>query len=475
MESSSRPSCGRGKLRRSGRRVRPAAAAALGLAGLALLSACGERGDAGGGERRPNVLFVLVDTLRRDHLQLHGYARPTSPALDALAARSLVVERMYAQAPWTKPAVGSLFTSLYPRQHKALGKSSANHLPAEVDTLAELLRRAGWATTGYSENPHVQVETGFGQGFERFDGTPGFRSFTQGVVKHTVELLRGAHGRQPFFHYVHFLDPHGPYTPSERHRAEFVGARTTERDLVRRGRVGDLIGARDVPREPLSAADVDYLRALYDAEIRSIDDALARILLVLAEEGLADDTLVVVTSDHGEEFLEHGGFKHGFRIHDELLRVPFLLHVPGAAPRRLASTIVQQIDVAPTLLELLGIPAPPELQGRSFAGALRGAELAPQPAIAECSWEGLDLRAIRTEEWKLILDGHGADMLFRVDRDPGETENVIAQHPEVVAELTALMEERLGRYAGPDAASARGVRDQGIEDAMDDLGYGGGE
>jgi arylsulfatase A-like enzyme len=448
-------------------------AAALVL--LALACARGEQPLA----PRANVLVIVIDTLRADRLGAWGAQRPTSPRLDALAAESLLVERAIAQSPWTKPSLASLFTSLHPSQHGAVEETTANHLAPSLVTLAECFAAAGYRTGAVSENPHVSSVTRFDQGFERMQTLNGFRGDRAWVVQSARRWLEerdAQDAERPFFLYVHFLDPHGPYEPGPPWRERFLEGRASEQPLVREGKVGPLAeGTRALVE--LAQSDVEYLRALYDAEIRETDAALESLLAELESRALLEDTLVLLTSDHGEEFLEHGTFKHGYQLYEESLRVPLVLRVPGLGARRERDAAVQHIDLAPTLLELVGLPVPPAFQGRSLVPLLRGEPLAQTAIVSETSWRGIDLASAQRGPWKLIVDrASGARTLFDLDADPGELQPLdpdAAQHATVVAELQAALERAARRPADVALEGATGEGDATSEEALRALGYFG--
>jgi arylsulfatase A-like enzyme len=448
---------------------------AAALAVLALACTSGEDALA----PRANVLVIVIDTLRADRLGAWGGPRATSPRLDALAGESLLVERAIAQASWTKPSLASLFTSLHPSQHGAVEETTANHLAPSLVTLAECFAAGGYRTGAVSENPHVSNVTRFDQGFERMQTLNGFRGDRAWVVESArrwLEERQAQDAERPFFLYVHFLDPHGPYEPGAPWRERFLEGVSSEQPLVREGKVGPLAeGTRALVQ--LAEGDVEYLRALYDAEIRETDAALESLLGELESRGLLGDTVVLLTSDHGEEFLEHGTFKHGYQLYEESLRVPLVLRVPGVAARREREALVQHIDLAPTLLEIVGLPVPPTFQGRSLVPLLRGERLAETTIVSETSWRGIDLASARSGRWKLIVDrASGARTLFDLDTDPGEMDALdpdAAEHASVVALLEAEL-ERAGRTpAGVTLEGGTGEGDATSEDALRALGYFG--
>ena len=208
--------------------------------------------------------MIVVDTLRADHLSLYGHTRDTSSNLDELATSSVVMESAYANAPWTKPSVASLFTGLLPSRHRVRIESTGNHLAPSLTTLPELLQRAGYATAGFTENPHISRSTRFDQGFELLEHSEGWRGNSSWVVENASAWLAARPRGRPFFLYLHFLDPHDPYQP--RGRRDFQAGVSTEKPVVKAGKAVRLMdGAR--LREDVTPGDVAYLEALYDREI----------------------------------------------------------------------------------------------------------------------------------------------------------------------------------------------------------------
>lgn len=306
----------------------------------------------------PNVVFVLVDTLRQDFLHVYGHPDPLSPAIDALAARGTLFENHMSHAPQTVPATLSLLTSQLPAEHGFLPDLPGGPVkerwvyPPDVVFLQEALRDAGYATAGFTANPFVTAANGFDQGFDRFaDGA------TSGAELNAAALawLRNERPRErPFFLYLHYMDVHQPYDPPAEQRERFV----TGKGFRLQG--NRFLGFSD-------ERDVRHTRELYTACVAHQDELVGEILAALGAEGLRGETLIVLTADHGEEFGEHGGIGHGTSLYGELVRVPLLLARPDGtdAGRRVAHAS-QHLDVAPTLLALAGVDAPASFRGRSL-------------------------------------------------------------------------------------------------------------
>lgn len=363
---------------------------------VGLLAACG--GDAPDPPPAPlNVLLVSLDTLRADHLDAYGYHRATAPRLRALAEQGVLFEDCVATANWTLPTHASLFTGLTALTHQV--EEATDHLPEGCPTLVEPFQAAGYATAGFWSNPFLDPEFGYAKGFDTYarafdeddmramvepkgepkGSTSGMRFPEPGprtsdyfaeqtselVTQRGLEFLGSLPDAQPFFLFLHYNDIHSDYIPPAPHDRAF------DPDYA------GTLSPEDYPRHPDVSADMDprdlaWIQALYDGEIRWVDEQLGRVFDALAESGRLDDTLVVVTADHGEGFFERGFKEHHYGLYRELLHVPFILHAPRALPagRRVGAT-VSQADIAPTILDLAGLPELPGADGRSVVELAR--------------------------------------------------------------------------------------------------------
>jgi arylsulfatase A-like enzyme len=308
--------------------------------------------------RAKGVVLVSIDTLRRDHVGAYGYSRPTTPRLDALAREGLLCQDAVSTSSWTLPAHLSLFTSADPGAHGGLDMHHGFN--RRLPTLAERLRAAGFATRAVTSHLYVSGTYGLDQGFDHLDFHQDRKA--NDVADRAIDIL-DRFGDRPFFLFLHFYDPHWHYDPPDSTRGLFAGAYAGSMT----GRWGDF-SKRD--RGSVSPQDLQHLLDLYDGEVRYTDDELGRVLDHMKARGLDRNTLVVATSDHGEEFLEHGAWEHQRTLYEEVVRIPLILRAPGAAPRREPQQ-VSLLDVAPTVLEWAGAEALPGAQGRSL--------LAPAP------------------------------------------------------------------------------------------------
>lgn len=343
-------------------------------------------------------VLISIDTLRADHLGAYGYGRDTSPFFDELAARGVLFERAIAQIPGTLPSHMSIFTGLYPAEHQVYPPASI--LSPSIETLPEAFRRSGFRTGGLTDGGYMDGRYGFDRGFESFDDTvSGPGKSTERIFGRGLEFLRGLEDGERFFLFLHTYQVHDPYLPAPGHIERFWSGPPppafppTGRNLSDVNR-----GLRTVTPEA-----VRYFKALYDSEIRAVDDQLRRLFAGMRELGLAEDTVVIITSDHGEEFLEHGKLVHE-QVYDECLHVPLLVLAPGVLPRRVRD-LVESVDIAPTLYELAGIAPRTTPSGESLRPRMDGEAAGVQEATAEAfmSPTRTIYRAARDQLFQLLL------------------------------------------------------------------------
>ncbi len=409
---------------------------AVALLSLPLVSCAGDA--AGRGEvRRPNIVLYVVDTVRADRLGVYGYEKPTSPRLDAFVEGAVLFENAYAQSSWTRPAVASLFTGLLPPGHRTVDRRSV--LPEEAVTLTEILSANGYEGLGLIRNPNVGRAFGFAQGFTRFRSEDRDRDETMlDRVRVWLDERQGA--EDPFFLYLHAIDPHGPYAPAPEFEQMFdAGGAPAEYRTVNyllqlnRGEVAP------------DAGTAEALSRLYDAEIAQNDRAFGQLLDELETRGLAGDTAVIYVSDHGEEFEEHGRWEHGISLYEEVLRIPFVMRLPGIAPRRLEAP-AQHVDLLPTLLAYLGIEAP-ATDGRNLLAARRAGD-GRRGVYTHLDVDGHRAASVIRGRYKLVLTqspspSQGSEpMLFDLETDPGERENLASGRPEIVERMLDLLADR---------------------------------
>jgi arylsulfatase A-like enzyme len=388
-----------------------------------VFGAADDQGAATKIERRSaNVVLYVIDTLRADHLGCYGYAKPTSPRIDALAADGALFADALAQASWTRPATASIMTGVDPPVHGAM--TIRQGFRPEVPTLAEVLAAAGHATAAFVTNVNVAGRWGFARGFDRYEylpedeDSPALHVGADVLAARVRDWLERADTGRPFFLYVHATDPHAPYTPSGDLERAWAAERGCGKEVQR------LLGQAKRRPETMTSGELGRLIACYDAEIAFVDRHVGGLVDELARRGLLDDTVVVVTSDHGEEFLDHRGVEHGRTLYDEQLRIPLVMRFPDPALRgRKVAARARQIDVVPTVLDYLGLPAPAEVRGRSLLAAIAGEGVGdPIDSFAHTRLGGRALQSLTTGRWKVIAreSGRGPLQAFDLARDPDE-------------------------------------------------------
>jgi arylsulfatase A-like enzyme len=369
---------------------------------------------------RPNILLVSLDTLRAKSIGLYGHVRDTMPALERrVAARGAFVRAAVAPVPYTPPSHMTMLTGLEPCAHGVMNRHGT--LAADRVTLAELLRAAGYRTAAFTEDAYVVAGAGFARGFDRYtefrseeSASPGFAAETLGAAE---AWLRGR-AHEPFFLFVHTYQVHDPFVPPRGYRTLF------EQD-VQRGQ----------------PPEYDEKLRLYEQEVRYTDDVLAGLLDTLEHEGLSENTIVVITSDHGESFSEHTIAGHGFTLYDDELLVPLVIRAPGLVPEGLVlETQVGLVDLTPTLLDLVGLEIPQMMQGSSFAPQLRGESTSFSEPTRVSRLSGAERWAVRSMEYKYIrmkpkgtqADADWREFLFHLPTDPEERKNLAAVRTDML-------------------------------------------
>ena len=439
------------------------------LLALALLAAaCSPPPASAPSWGRPNILLLVLDCLRADRLD-PAFEREASPRLDALAAESVRFSRAFSQANWTRPSIPSYLTGLYPTEHglTELGQGAAAGrsevlLSPEAVTLAERLSAAGYATAMIGEQHQLSPRFNVGQGFEHYNHKG---SRAESIHFGFLDWLDSA--PRPFFAYLHYLELHWPYCPPEETRdvftpgwegREFCFQWRQLRDDLRTGAV------------VLTPEEIEVMAARYDEELLALDARIGELFDALRERGVWDDTLVVVTSDHGEEFFEHGGMGHGSTLHDELTAVPLVFKPPAAwnGPQGAdVDALVELRDLAPTLLEAARLDAS-GVEAHSLLPFLFGRE----PGVRREFVTSEDTRAVavRTADLKLIVprDG-GPRALYDLREDPGETRDVAGDRPTEVARLEGYLRRWRGSLQPLDAPEVE-LDDETLE-GLKALGY----
>jgi len=419
----------------------------LALSAANVLSACSnESPESKAPFVRPNIIVFLADALRADHLGCYGHTVATSPALDRFSKQSVVFEQCYSQAPWTKPSIASISTGLLPRVHQAgishwdvphLHDFPVQRLRDRFVTLAEALKEVGYHTAMFLANPMVQAGFGFEQGFDLYRYLPGA---PRRVVDAALKWLTDE-AREPFFLFIHEIDPHGPYTPADEVFEELFAAPlkptldalpAKDRQLLQEFRgfyanyqQGKVKGKPNLSN--LSPPGLEYLRHLYDAEIAGADRLLDQLLGHLEAANTMQRTVVVFTSDHGEAFNEHRNFGHGKTVFDEEIHVPLVIRPPGRSLGHRVPWTVSLYDLYPTLVTLAGGSVPSYVQARTLLDQDGGLVVSRDRRV----FSDLDHYVAETDRWdscmvegavKVMTQGNGKWTAF-YDRAADPTED----------------------------------------------------
>ena len=451
---------------------------------------------------RPNVILLTIDTLRADALGCYGQRDAISPNIDQLAASGIVFEQAITGGSWTQAAFPAMLTSTYPGLFGGcLGRLSPER-PSPIDTLAA----SGYATAGFSTNPHLSRATGYDRGFRHFSDlvpdetdprlrsikggqrllqNPLFQVLATGLGQpmRPARLYRSAadvtdqlgewaeRAQQPFFAWAHYMDMHWPY-----HLEETL---TRPSDVARAWQDLAVMNGRSHYKRDgaITAAQQRRFMSLYKASLRYLDGHIGRLVDRLARLGCDDNTILIIAADHGEEFLDHGRWGHWeSNLFDEILRVPLVIRIPD---RRQAQSIRRQVrllDLMPTVLDLCGCSVPPDLMGSSLVPLWTGREdqYPGEVALSEMRRDPWHRIAVRTETFKLIWDNKCPEQpaLYDLQQDPRETYNVSASHPEVVRQLRAAVEEHLRRVADTGSTQAQELdHDEAVTTRLRNLGY----
>jgi len=423
--------------------------------------------------RPPDIVLVAVDTLRADHLGVYGYDRDTSPNIDALAARGVRFHRAYAQSGWTLASFSSLLTGLYPHQHR-VGRDSYDvarfgRLPPETTTLAEALKAKGYATHAIVNNAFVAPEFRLSQGFDVYDykgATNDAHRSAEEAVSQTIELLRQERD-EPLFVWLHLMEPHLNYDPPDSVDGHKV------RDRFWTGTIPEAFGPDG--RNPAGWGDVGegrttpvpenlrYTKARYDEEIFGLDVVMGQLVDELDKQDRWGRTMMVLTSDHGEEFWDHGAFEHGHALYGELTRVPLIVAGAGMPEGRTAGAVVEHVDLFQGLITAGGAASPSGSEGEDlFALARDRPDVSGRMAMSENVLYGPPLVSLVTDDTRLVFNqAVGRYVSFKVAPDGSELEPVAAElQGEVGNALVAQLANKRGNLdpiiavAGPEVPSA---------------------
>ncbi len=469
------------------------------LAGLVAL-ACSEPGSWFASPPRPNVVLIVLDTTRADILSAYGYPKPTSPSLEAIAAEGVTFEQAITTDFWTLPAHASILTGQYPTTHQATAET--NRLPERANTLAEYLGSAGYRTRAYVSNPWIGASRGFAQGFESYIETwksgsgiaEDFASDRAGVAGAEEWIAERVAGDEEFFLFLNLNSAHMPYSPDA---LTLFDLSPTPRSLARTQKMRTITGmwAHLGGEYTLTDEDFEILRELYAAEVARVDQLVGRLIGSIKTQGILDDTLVIITADHGENLGEHGQVDHLLSMYETTIRVPLVMrHPPSFEGGTRSDQLVSLVDLVPTVLDICGLRSDsPERVGRVGRSLLRGKRPPDAFVIAENDrpLNGIDLmkkkypafdtaqidrrmRMLRTRTHKLIWYDDGQTEVYDLRNDPEELENIADREPELREQLVARLEawtESLGAPPQSTAPTRAEMTDPQTRDQLRALGY----
>jgi len=429
------------------------------------------------------VVLVTIDTLRADHLSTYGYPIETAPFLDSLAGESVVFTRAFAHSSTTRPSHASILTALYPLQHRV--QNNTDILDESFLTLAELLHGRGFRTAAFVSSISVYGESNLGQGFEIFEGPAGkvrkgdklkvpYRRADE-TTDLVIPWLESEATRGKFFLWVHYFDPHRPHQPPERHLDAVLPRNANEREH-------HVEFLETQHRLDVSTVKLDDIFE-YDAEIRFVDAELERLYRALDDRGLNDGAMWIITSDHGQGLGNHGWFGHHKNIYNEQIRAPLVVHFPGHPRPERIDEIVEHVDIAVTLADLLeadlDVQSAP-IQGRSLAHLLRGeatgrhreyafGERRRSDVVVKRSQEPGERYSLQNHEYKYLWFSEGPDEFYRLTDDPYETRNLIDDDP--LPSKDRLRETLLDLVTALRAEGEAGVVSDEVRERLKALGY----
>lgn len=457
----------------------------------------------------PNVVLVVLDTARRDRFGCYGYDRPTTPTVDSLAKSGVQADTMLASAPWTMPSHASLFTGLYPSQHGSQWQTGPKMRTSVPITLAEWMRSIGYETVCATNNGLISPKTGLARGFDRYAFRLDIEQGQKRIRRRLKKVLFGGDSgglvindwlrrelpnvRRPLFLFVNYLECHWAYVPPARLEKRVGGPRF---GFVEAARYRAGLARTAGPWEAIARADartLDVYSTLYDGELANADEHVDELLDILRASGHLPEgeTLVIVTSDHGEHIGDYGLADHHASLADTLIRVPFIAWAPGWLKARRVTDLFEFVDVFPSIAHLLGRDVPSRVTGRRADLFVPGAgehrpygfaewrswsdkerrRLAQRNPSYDFSGLGLDLVCVRYDNLKLVRRGDGREALYDCNQD--ESTDVSAQHPGRLAEMRALLDREVASWSqwGQGDEALRDDERAEIEERLSALGY----
>lgn len=389
----------------------------------------------------PNILLISLDALRADHLGCYGYDRPTSPFLDQLASRGTRYSQASVNTHGTPPSHTTMLSSLYQESHRVgFGATTPqgrnDTIPAEVELVQEILQTHDWHTIGVTGGGYMSASFGFSRGFDSFSDKA--RGVAQGTAMLLKQIKPALKVGRPIFAMYHTYEVHSPYEPPPQYHTIF-GEYQSDVSPTSKSLVPLQLKAGTVLKEE----DFDFLESRYDGEIRYTDNVLKAFFAKLESNGFLDNALVIITSDHGEEFGDHGGLLHRASLYEELLHIPLILVGPMVPEAVVDPQLVSLVDITPTILDIANLPMTPIMEGTSLFNRPLPDSWPDQRIFAQYTSR---YYSVRTPRWKLIHQPKTNRLqLFDLHRDPKERRNIVKRFPEIGESLhTELTEWRQG-------------------------------
>lgn len=414
-----------------------------------------------------NIILISIDTLRADHLGCYGYSRNTTPNIDEFSKDSILFKETIAQAPSTEPSHASIFTSLIPSHHGAFF-SMKKPIPPQIVTMAEILKENGYKTFSYNGGGQVAAEFGFDQGFDLYSSFPSEGEHLDKAfitkVESAIDWIKN-NPNEKFFAFLHTYEVHHPYTPKKEYLHLFENSYS---GALPEHISKDLLTDINEGRVKMSTEDKQHIINTYNAEIFSMDKAFSVLLDFLKKQSLYDNTLIIFTSDHGEEFNEHGKMGwHSHALYDEQLKIPFIMKLPNS---KYASTIIHEqtrsLDILPTVLDILNIPALKCFEGVSLLNWFNKRNRAVLYAVSQQDTPGqTHPTSIRTNKWKLY-----DEKLFNLESDPLEQKEVKTRYRRIRKELQSELDNILALNQSAEETQSVDLS-EGTLKTLKSLGY----
>jgi arylsulfatase A-like enzyme len=411
---------------------------------------------------KPDIFLIIIDTLRADHLGCYGYYRNTSPVLDSLAAAGTMFTRFQALSPWTLPSCASIWTGLTPRSHMAGMRELVSYgVHPELDNIATILKPQGYITLGFVNSLLLGRNVGFANGFDHYSCSISGHGRAGETVDEVIEWFYANRGNpRPKLTVIHLFDVHAPYDPPAGFDTRFSTEGSTD--------VTDW--ETDSLNRLLNPDDLDHLTDMYDGEIAWVDSQLGRLFAELRRTGIADNALIIVTSDHGEEFLDHGSYSHAHSLYQELLHVPLIIAGPGIPAGIQDSVPCGQFDILPVIAGFAGVPVPLQVEGVDLFQAPPSRRIIPSSGVIRGHFPtdpNADFGAICSVlSWpfKAVVNFKTMEeALYDLSSDPGELSPMGID--------SVLMGELEYYWSTPPLVIPPIVSDDAVDNNLRDLGY----